>query len=73
LQPAADLGSIEVEASFEKFFTNRVVASLQHERQIATEASRAIEQLTVKQVLARFVKDGKIPTEQGTEAAFLEL
>jgi hypothetical protein len=50
-----------------------VVASLRHERQIAAEASRAIEQLTVKQVVAWFVKDGKIPTEQGTDAAFLDL
>jgi len=49
-----------------------VVASLRHERQIATEAFRAIEQLTVKQVVAWFVKDGKIPTEQGTDAAFLD-
>jgi hypothetical protein len=46
----------------ENFFTNRVVASLRHERQIAAEASGAIEQLTVKQVVAWFVKDGKIPT-----------
>ena len=73
MQPAADLGSIELDASCENFFTNRVVASLRHERQIATEASRAIEQLTVKQVVARFVKDGKIPTEQGTDGAFLDL
>jgi hypothetical protein len=50
-----------------------VVPSLRHERQIATEASRAIEQLTVKQVVARFVKDGKIRREQGTEAAFFDL
>ncbi len=57
----------------EKFFTNRVVASLRHERQIAAEASMAIEQLTVKQVVAWFVKDGKIPTEQGVDAAFLDL
>ena len=40
---------------------------------MASEASRAIEQLTVKQVVAWFEKDGKIPTEQGTEAAFLGL
>ncbi len=73
MQPAADLGSIELDASFEKFFTNRVVASLPHERQIAAEASRAIEQLTVKQVVAWFVKDGKIPTEQGVDAAFWDL
>jgi hypothetical protein len=57
----------------ENFFTNRVVACLRHERQIAADASRAIEQLTVKQVVAWFVKDGKIPREQGTEAAFLDL
>ena len=56
----------------ENFFTNRVAASLRHERQMATEASRAIEQLTVKQVVAWFVKDGKIPTEQGVDAAFLD-
>ena len=46
---------------------------MRHERQIATEAFRAIEQLTVKQVVAWFEKDGKIPREQGTEAAFLDL
>jgi hypothetical protein len=57
----------------EKFFTNRVVASLRHERQIAAEASRAIAQLTVKQVVAWFVKDGKIPTEPGVDVAFLDL
>jgi hypothetical protein len=57
----------------EKFFTNRVVASLRPLRQIATQAERAIEQLTVKQVVAWFVKDGKIPTEQGTDGAFLDL
>jgi|GEM_PF-2425816 len=57
----------------ENFFTNRVVASLLHERQIATETERAIEQLTVKQVVARFVKNRKIPTEQGGDAAFWDL
>ena len=73
MQPAEDLGSIELDARKENFFTNRVVASLRHERQMATEVERAIEQLTVKQVVARFVKDGKIPTEQGTGAACLDL
>ncbi|MEG4202572.1 hypothetical protein QUA20_01370 [Microcoleus sp. Pol7_A1] len=47
--------------------------SLRHERQNAAEAERAIEQLTLKQVVARFVKDGKIPTEQDVDAAFLDL
>ena len=40
---------------------------------MAAEASRAIEQLTVKQVVAWFVKDGKIPTEQGVDAGFWDL
>jgi len=66
-------GSIELDASFENFFTNLVVASLRPLRQIATEAESQIEQLTVKQVVAWFVKDGKIRREQGTEAAFLDL
>ena len=73
MQPAADLGSIELDASFENFFTNRVVASLRLLRQIAIEVERAIEQLTVKQVVAWFVKDGKVPTEQGVDAAFWDL
>ena len=73
MQPAADLGSIELDARKENFFTNRVVAYLRPLRQIAAEAERTIEQLTVKQVVAWFVKDGKIPTEQGVDAAFWDL
>ncbi|MEG4985010.1 hypothetical protein QUB08_04400 [Microcoleus sp. BR0-C5] len=65
--------SIELDASFENFLTNLVVASLRPLRQMAAEAERAIEQLTVKQVVAWFEKDGKIRREQGTEAAFLDL
>jgi hypothetical protein len=65
--------SIQVDASFENFFTNLVVASLRPLKQIAVEAGGAIEQLTVKQVVAWFVKDGKIRREQGTDAAFLDL
>ncbi|MBD1882487.1 hypothetical protein H6F85_20570 [Microcoleus sp. FACHB-45] len=64
---------MELEASFENFFTNLVVASLRSLRQIAAEAERAIGQLTVKQVVAWFEKDGKIRREQGTDAAFLDL
>jgi len=62
--------SIQVDASFELFFTNLVVASLRPLRQIAVEAGGAIEQLTVKQVVAWFEKDGKIRREQGADAAF---
>ncbi|HBK96419.1 MAG TPA: hypothetical protein DD001_03370 [Microcoleaceae bacterium UBA10368] len=55
--------SIQVDASFELFFTNLVVASLRPLRQIAVEAGGAIEQLTVKQVVAWFEKDAKIRRE----------
>ncbi|MEG3918604.1 hypothetical protein QUA07_05575 [Microcoleus sp. T3_A4] len=65
--------SIKLDASFENFFTNLVIASLQPLRQIATESGGSSEQLTVKQVVAWFVKDGKIPREQGVDAAFLDL
>ena len=65
--------SIQVDASFENFFTNLVVSSLRPLKQIAVEGEGAIEQLTVKQVVAWFVKDGKIRREQGTDAAFLDL
>ncbi|MEG5060510.1 hypothetical protein QUB60_21625 [Microcoleus sp. A2-C5] len=65
--------SIQVDASFENFFTNLVVASLRPLKQIAVEVGGTIEQLTVKQVVAWFVKDGKIRREQGTDAAFLDL
>ncbi|MEZ2304271.1 MAG: hypothetical protein ACBR13_21115 [Microcoleus sp.] len=66
-------GSIELDASFENFFTNLVVASLRPLRQIAVEAESAIEQLTVKQVVAWFEKDAKIRREQGVDAGFLDL
>ncbi|MEP6532774.1 hypothetical protein NDI40_23120 [Microcoleus vaginatus ZQ-A3] len=46
------------------------MASLRHERQIAAEGERAIEQLTVKQVVAWFVRDGKIRREQGVMRRF---
>ncbi|MEG4055101.1 MULTISPECIES: hypothetical protein [unclassified Microcoleus] len=67
------LGRSNLMRGEENFFTNLVVASLWHERQVAMEAERAIEQLTVKQVVAWFVKDGKIRREQGVDATFLDL
>ncbi|NJK76858.1 MAG: hypothetical protein HC942_26385 [Microcoleus sp. SU_5_6] len=52
-------GSIELDASFENFFTNLVLASLRPLKQIAVESEGAIEQLTVKQVVAWFEKMGR--------------
>jgi hypothetical protein len=64
---------IEVDASFESFFTNLVLSSLRPLQQIASETGEEIEALTVKQVVAWFEKDGKIRREQGIDAAFLKL
>jgi len=67
------LGRSNLMLGKEKFFSNLVVASLLALRQMAAEASRAIEQLTVKQVVAWFVKEGKIRREQGVDWDFLDL
>jgi hypothetical protein len=64
---------IEVDASFESFFTNLVLSSLRPLQQISSETGEEIENLTVKQVVAWFEKDGKIRREQGIDAAFLKL
>src|SRR4028118_1502290 len=45
-------GSIELDASFENFFTNLVVASLRPLRQIATEADIGLEESTLRPALA---------------------
>lgn len=64
---------IELDASFESFFTNLVLSSVRPLQQIASETGEEIEDLTVKQVVAWFEKDGKIRREQGIDAAFLKL
>jgi hypothetical protein len=64
---------IELDASFESFFTNLVLSSLRPLQQIASETGEEIEDLTVKRVVAWFEKDGKIRREQGIDAAFLKL
>ncbi|HLO51148.1 MAG TPA: hypothetical protein VK211_22225 [Kamptonema sp.] len=64
---------IEVDASFESFFTNLVISSLRPLKQISLEAKVSIENLTVKQVVAWFEKDAKIKREQGIDAGSLKL
>jgi hypothetical protein len=51
---------IDVDASFESFFTNLVISSLRPLQQISLETGGEIAALTVKQVVAWFEKDGKI-------------
>lgn len=64
---------IEVDASFESFFTNLVISSLRPLKQISLETGESMDNLTVKQVVAWFEKDGRIRREQGIDAAFLKL
>ncbi len=64
---------VEIDASFESFFTRLVVSSLKPLKQISQEQEIPVEALTVAQVISWFEKDGKVRREQGTDAAFLDL
>lgn len=64
---------IEIDASFKSFFTNLVISSLRPLKQISLDTEVSIEDVTVKQLVAWFEKDGKIRREQGIDAAFLKL
>lgn len=59
-------------ASNEKFLTRLTISSLKLLKHIAQETGVAMEDLTAKQVIAWFEKDGKIRREQGIDAAFLK-
>ncbi|MEB3281833.1 MAG: hypothetical protein VKK42_23210 [Lyngbya sp.] len=54
---------LEVDSSFEMFFTRLVLSSLNPLKQIAVEEQQPIENLTVEQVIAWFEKESKIPQE----------
>ncbi|BAZ07223.1 hypothetical protein [Calothrix sp. NIES-3974] len=59
-------------SSPEKFLTRITISSLRVLIHIAKENQVAVEDLTPKQIISWFEKDGKIRREQGTEAAFLK-
>ncbi|MGB3405127.1 MAG: hypothetical protein WBA77_20765 [Microcoleaceae cyanobacterium] len=50
---------IELDNSFEAFFTKLVISSLKPLRQIASEENQPVESLTVKQVIAWFEQQSK--------------
>lgn len=56
----------------EKFLTRLTISSLRVLQQIAKEHDVAIEDLTAKQIIDWFEKDGKIRRDQGVEAAYLK-
>ncbi|WP_193195993.1 hypothetical protein [Nostoc sp. MG11] len=59
-------------SSPEKFLTRLTISSLKLLKHIAQEYNTAIEDLTAKQVIDWFEKDGKIRREQGIEASYLK-
>jgi hypothetical protein len=79
-QPTTQFLSLEESAkvdaallsSPEKFLTRLTISSLRVLQQIAKENNVAIEELTTKQIIDWFEKDGKIRRQDGIEAAFLK-
>jgi len=59
-------------SSPEKFLTRLTISSLRLLKLIAQDYGISVEDLTHKQVIAWFEKDGKIRREQGIEAATLK-
>ena len=51
---------LELDSSFESFFTRLVMSSLKPLKQIAIEEQQPIETLSVEQVIAWFEKESKI-------------
>ena len=58
-------------SSPEKFLTRLTVSSLRLLKIIAQDEGVPIEELTHKQLIAWFEKDGKVRREQGVDAAIL--
>jgi hypothetical protein len=56
----------------EKFLTRLTISSLKLLKIIALDTGVSMEELTPKQVIAWFEKDGKIRRDQGREAAVLK-
>ncbi|MGB3514615.1 MAG: hypothetical protein WBA93_36475 [Microcoleaceae cyanobacterium] len=51
---------LDVDASFENFFTRLVMSSLRPLKQVSQEVGVPVEELTVQQVVQWFEKEGKI-------------
>ncbi|MGC9528155.1 MAG: hypothetical protein ACP5D7_21675 [Limnospira sp.] len=64
---------LEIDESFEIFFSRLVISSMKPLNQISKELETSVEDLTVEQVVNWFEKDGKIRREKGNDAAFLDL
>lgn len=71
LEESADVDAALLTSS-EKFLTRLTISSLRLLTIIAKDSGVSIEELTHKQVIDWFEKDGKVRREQGIEAAVLK-
>jgi hypothetical protein len=70
-QESADVDTALLSSS-EKFLTRLTISSLRLLQIIAKDKDIALEELTHRQVIEWFEKDGKIRREQGKDAAVLK-
>lgn len=59
-------------SSPEKFLTRLTISSLRLLKYISQEYGVAVEDLTTRQIITWFEKDGKIRREQGIDASYLK-
>lgn len=70
-EESADIDAALLDAS-EKFLTRLTISSWRLLQIIAQDTNTTVEELTHKQIIAWFEKDGKIRREQGKDAATLK-
>ncbi len=70
-EESADINAALLDSS-EKFLTRLTISSWRLLEIIAQDTHTSIEELTHKQIIAWFEKDGKIRREQGKDAATLK-
>ena len=70
-EESADINAALLDSS-EKFLTRLTISSMRLLEIIAQDTNTSIEELTHKQIIAWFEKDGKIRREQGKDAATLK-
>lgn len=71
LEESADVDKALLDSQ-EKFLTRLTISSLKLLKIVAQDLGVPLEELTHKQVIQWFEKDGKIRREQGKEAAVLK-
>lgn len=70
-EESADINAALLDSS-EKFLTRLTISSWRLLGIIARDTNTSMEELTPKQIIAWFEKDGKIRREQGKDAATLK-